>query len=155
MAIATKQNKVKPEIFQKLVKLARLDDIALRSMEVQCLMNPYSIDSSKTTINIETDVSVSKSDNELYCFVNYKVSGDENDERKFFVNVCFCAMYTVEKLSDFSDDVISFFASNNAVFNTYSFARETVHSSMQKMLIPPFLMPLLKPENIQKAGPEE
>lgn len=129
-----------------VIAKARLVEVVLKSIRAECVANPHAIAPKETTVQQGRDVSFQKVDELLYCFVTLNLKGLGKDEAsQFELEVCLSVVYQVDGLSDIDENDISLFASSNAFYNAYPFARELIQSTMQRMGAPVYLLPLLKP----------
>jgi hypothetical protein len=60
----------------------------------------------------------------------------------------FVLVYSIESMSEFSDNQLSAFANTNGVFNSWPFWREFVLNTTGRMGVPPITIPVFRPRDI-------
>lgn len=134
------------KLAEKLAKNLSLSKIHLK--EASCTRTPERVVPTKNEISIDVKSGLLKSDKENILPFNVvftvKATDKDSGQDTFQVEVEFCVIYQSKKDVKPPDNEIEAFGITNVVFNAWPYAREYVQSTLMRMDLPPFAMPLLK-----------
>ena len=94
-------------------------------------------------IEVETRGSLVPDVPAFYCGVKLGLSfGQEGEEPLVVQNAEYCIVYGIPEDLSVSEEAVSLFAERNAVFNVWPFWRELAMSTINRMGLPPIVVPL-------------
>lgn len=138
---------------QTVIRASELVAVHLKACSANCHNFPDQVLPANTKLEIAYNVRWSKSPDSsaLACYIDFTVHGTSNKtysaikegNKVFEVKATIASVY---KLSDkeLSDSAIATFATQNALFNCYPFARETISNLTMRLGLAPVTLPLLK-----------
>ncbi len=134
------------QLAEKLAKNLSLSKIHVK--EASCSRTVERVIPSKNEIAIDIKSGVMESDKENVLPFNVvftvKAMDKDTGEDTFQVEVEFCVIYQSKEDVKPPENEIEAFGITNVVFNAWPYAREYVQSTLIRMDLPPFVMPLLK-----------
>ena len=141
------------EVLDKINPRADLIGVYLKKNDSTCHFFPRSVAPSKTKIDLAyklNDVDISKEQDLLACFVEFSLSGTMDQENAgsedvFFIRAVINVTYKIDKIEELTPEEIEVYSNLSAVFNAFPYGREELQSTMARMGLPPFTIPLLKP----------
>ncbi len=135
------------EKLESIIENLQVNNIFLKSCNVDCITGPGVIESGE--INITKEISHSgalSTDRKVFiCFVTMKLKGLKADEPQFAIEACFALAYDILTPESVTDEKLELFAKTNAVYNAYPYFREFFQNTLVRMGLPPLQLPLLKP----------
>ena len=140
------------EFLAEAIRALQINNVFLKSCSSDCITGPGAIESGGITIATETTHTWSLSpDKKIFlCFVTMNLKGMKGEEPQFLVEACFALGYEVFFTEKLTDDMLGLFAKTNSVYNAYPYFREFFQNTMVRMGMPPFQLPLLKPQTNKK-----
>jgi hypothetical protein len=152
------------KLFIAISKL-QVNDVFLAKADLECHKHPLLIKPENTVLEMNENVSwrLNKRGDLLFCHVTRTLKGrkdknelnsesdkslDSNTESEALISliVTHFIQYTVNDPERVIDDhTYHVFCQTNAVYNTYPYFREYIHSTCARMGIAPIVLPFLKP----------
>ena len=129
----------------QLVKEVELLDVWLKQSSCLCNTPPSHIDFSKIEFSTDYEMRFNfcSDPGVLLCFIMCHTVGTIESKECFNFHNQFILIYKVSK-SKILEKTLKEFTRTTALFNSYPFHREQIHTQSVKMGLPPVIIPLLK-----------
>ncbi len=140
------------EKLSKAISLLQINSVYLHASNVKLGTHPTLFLPEHVAINIEESAEwkLNKTGDLLLCHVHRLLTGNDeqsdSDKAHLTIEVSFVVQYLLDDPERTIDDhTFKVFCETNALYNSYPYFREFVHSTCTRMGIHPILLPFLKP----------
>ncbi|MEO5667027.1 MAG: hypothetical protein ABIR96_03110 [Bdellovibrionota bacterium] len=137
----------------RFVQEAELVQINLKSSIMECSIPAAAVDTQKVALHLDNEFQWIRSgeDEGIVCFFTVKIKGSANSEFDdikqgdsiFALNATFVSAYKVSHMK-YADAILDEFCTTTGSFQVHGYMREFIDSSMRRMGVPPFTLPVLK-----------
>ncbi len=141
----------------KLISRMEINNVMLKSSKVEVLAHPLMITTNNSIIAIEEKVGWQLTDkkNILMCDVDRTLVVEldmENNQKleAVTIQINFRIQYVVNGEDVIDENILKIFCETNAVYNSYPYFREYVHSTSVRIGIEPVVLPFLKPMTVKQ-----
>lgn len=140
----TDQPRIAPEAYFEMLKGVNLKDLSLSECNV-------SVDKEK--IASKTELSFSWKDDVSYEMRSpdllgakhrFELKAPGGAKKDFLLKISCTFLLTYSTQNELSEDFLSIFVRRNVPLNTWPYFRELVQNMIQRMNIPPLVLPLLR-----------
>jgi preprotein translocase subunit SecB len=149
-----KQQSVKPrvgatleeDVKKFLATSPELRQVFLKRMKAECFVPPHVVVPEETRTTNTVEASFLRATGVLVVFSKLKITGkDKKGKGKVFEIEQELGLVYECQCRSVADSTLALFAERNVTFNAWPYHRELIHSTMTRMAIPAFVLPLLNP----------
>ncbi len=139
----TKEKKISPEDYSKILKGVNLKSISLQKSKVY--YNYEAKNPSSLAIRIEDSATYKlRQDDIVDLFQTYKVDARKPSSKSRYIQVEVTFVVTLESEFEFTPEFFEIYKEISLHLNTWPYLREFVNQATVRMNVPPLTLPLYK-----------